>query len=145
MLREVIPAYFQSPYVGRYDDIWPSYIATRIINHFGDVVAYGQPVLRQKRNEHNLWKDLDNERVGMLLTDEFCATLRSIPLTGTTYHECCGELAMKLPQAWQPSAKWSDASRALVPQAARHRGARSCTSARTGGENSLAGIGYAPK
>jgi hypothetical protein len=111
MLRETIPAYFQSPCVGRYDDIWPSYITTRIINHFGDVVAYGQPVLRQKRNEHNLWKDLDNERVGMLLTDEFCATLRSIPLTGNTYHECYGELAAKLPQAWQPNPNWSDAMR----------------------------------
>ena len=108
MLRDLIPAYFQSPFVGRYDDIWPSYIATRIIQHMGDVVAFGQPLLRQKRNEHNLWKDMDNERIGSILTDEFCDVLRSIDLTGSTYHECYGELAAKLASAWQPAASWSD-------------------------------------
>lgn len=108
MLRETIPSYFQSPCVGRYDDIWPSYITTRIMNHFEDVVAFGVPLLRQKRNEHILWKDLDNERIGMLLTDEFCAALRGIELTGGTYHQCYGEIVAKLPQAWQPGAKWSD-------------------------------------
>lgn len=111
LAREVIPAYFLSPCVGRYDDIWPSYIVTRIMNHLGDVIAFGLPLLRQKRNEHNLWKDLDDERVGMLLSDEFCATLRSIPLRGTTYAECYRELAEKLPNAWVPGAKWTDAMR----------------------------------
>jgi len=109
LLRKVIPAYFVSPCVGRYDDIWPSYLVTRIANHLGDVIAYGQPLLRQKRNEHNLWKDLDNERVGSLLTDEFCATLRSIPLEGATYHQCYGELVTKLRDAWKPGATWNDA------------------------------------
>jgi reversibly glycosylated polypeptide len=109
LLREVIPAYFVSPCVGRYDDIWPSYIVTRIANHLGDVIAYGQPLMRQKRNEHDLWKDLDNERVGSLLTDEFCAALRSIPLRGATYHQCYGELAIKLRDAWQPARGWTEA------------------------------------
>jgi Reversibly glycosylated polypeptide len=111
LLREVIPAYFLSPCIGRYDDIWPSYIVTRIANHLGDVIAYGHPLLRQQRNEHDLWKDLDAERVGMLLTDEFCATLRTIPLHGTSYAECYRELAEKLPSAWLPGEKWTDAMR----------------------------------
>jgi hypothetical protein len=111
LLREVIPAYFLSPCIGRYDDIWPSYIVTRIANHLGDVIAFGQPLMRQKRNEHNLWKDLDAERVGMLLTDEFCAALRSIALDGVTYAQCYGELVEKLPKAWQPGEEWTDAMR----------------------------------
>lgn len=111
LLREVIPAYFLSPCIGRYDDIWPSYIVTRIAQHLGDVIAFGQPLMRQKRNEHNLWKDLDNERVGSLLTDEFCAILRSIPLHGATYKECYGEMVERLPQAWPAGEKWSDAMR----------------------------------
>jgi hypothetical protein len=111
LLREVIPAYFLSPCIGRYDDIWPSYIVTRIANHLGDVIAYGQPLVRQKRNEHNLWKDLDAERVGMLLSDEFCAVLRSIALRGVTYTQCYGELVEKLPKAWQVGEKWTDAMR----------------------------------
>jgi len=112
LCRDVIPAYFLSPCVGRYDDIWPSYLVTRIANHLGDVIAYGEPLLRQKRNEHNLWKDLDAERIGMLLTDEFCATLRQITLHSSTYHDCYGELVEKLPAAWQPGANWTDAMRA---------------------------------
>lgn len=111
LAREVIAAYFLSPCVGRYDDIWPSYIVTRIANHLGDVIAYGLPLLRQKRNEHSLWKDLDDERIGMLLSDEFCATLRAIALRGTTYAECYRELAEKLPGVWTPGAKWTDAMR----------------------------------
>ena len=112
LCRDAIPAYFLSPCVGRYDDIWPSYLVTRIANHLGDVIAYGEPLLRQKRNDHNLWRDLDAERVGMLLTDEFCATLRRLSLRGTSYHECYGELVEKLPSAWQPGPTWTDAMRA---------------------------------
>jgi hypothetical protein len=109
LMRDVIPAYFLSPCVGRYDDIWPSYVVVRIAQHLGDVISYGHPLLRQKRNEHVLWKDLDNERVGMLLTDEFCATLRSLTLQGNTYHECYGEVVEKLPLAWSVGSNWSDA------------------------------------
>jgi len=112
LLREVIPAYFLSPCIGRYDDIWPSYIVTRIANHLGDVIAFGQPLLRQKRNEHVLWKDLDAERIGMLLTDEFCAALRSIKLSGSSYAQCYGEMVEKLPKAWPAGEKWTDAMRA---------------------------------
>ncbi|MFN7542010.1 MAG: hypothetical protein ACK5TN_04360 [Acidobacteriota bacterium] len=112
ILREVITAYFVSPTVGRYDDIWPSYFVVRIAQHLGDVISYGQPWLRQKRNEHVLWKDLDNERIGMLLTDELCEALRGISFDGVTYSECFGELARKLPQAWPAGEKWTDAMRA---------------------------------
>lgn len=112
LLREVIPAYFVSPTVGRYDDIWPSYFVVRIAQHLGDVIAYGQPHLRQKRNEHVLWRDLDNERIGMLLTDELCEALRGITFEGSTYSECFGELGRKLPAAWPAGEKWTDAMRA---------------------------------
>jgi hypothetical protein len=109
--REVIPAYFLSPYIGRYDDIWASYIVDRIAEHIGDVVTFGSPLVRQKRNPHNLWKDVDAERSGMLMTDEFCATLRNIPLTAETYCACFQEIADELPARWQPAATWNDEMR----------------------------------
>ena len=112
LMRDVIPAYFLSPYIGRYDDIWPSYVVVRIAEHLGDVIAFGEPLLRQKRNEHNLWQDLDNERVGMVLTDEFCAALRAIELHGASYHQCYGEIGEALARVWQPQTKWTDAMRA---------------------------------
>lgn len=105
--RAVAPAYFLSPYIGRYDDIWASYIVARIAQHLGEVVAFGDPWVRQKRNPHDYWKDLDNERVGMRQTDAFCETLRAISLTGSTYHECFGQIAASLPEAWSEGPKWS--------------------------------------
>jgi hypothetical protein len=111
LARDVAPAYFLGPYIGRYDDIWPSYVVTRIAQHLGDVVAFGEPVVRQKRNEHDIWKDLDNERNGMLMTGEFCAALQRLKLTGSTYHECYGEIAARLGDEWHVGERWTESMR----------------------------------
>jgi hypothetical protein len=111
LMRHVIPAYFLSPYLGRYDDIWASYIVNRIAEHLGDVILFGEPLARQQSNPHDLWRDLDAERNGMILTDDFCQALRSISLTRSTYHECFGEIASHLPLAWADRANWTDSQR----------------------------------
>ena len=111
MMRDVVPAYFLSPYIGRYDDIWASYIINRIAEHVGDVISFGEPLVRQERNPHDMWRDLDAERNGMILTDDFCAALRSIALTGTSYHQCFGEMTEALPEAWAEGAKWTESQK----------------------------------
>ncbi len=112
LMRDVIPAYLLSPWVGRYDDIWPSYIVNRIAQHLGHVIAFGEPLVRQERNAHDLWRDLDAERNGMMLTPGLCAALRRLPLRGLTYHECYGEIAVNLPAAWKPGERWTESQRA---------------------------------
>jgi hypothetical protein len=109
--REVLPAYFLSPYIGRYDDIWASYVVSRIAGHLGDVISFGNPLVRQERNPHDLWKDLDAERNGMILTDDFCEALRGIALRGRTYHQCFAEIAEALGNAWSPGARWTDSQK----------------------------------
>ncbi|HXR96476.1 MAG TPA: hypothetical protein VN709_01410 [Terriglobales bacterium] len=111
LLRAVLPAYFLSPYNGRYDDIWASYIIARIAEHLGDVIAFGEPWVRQKRNPHDLWRDLDQERDGMILTPGFCHALRNIALRGASYHQCFGELADGLAAAWSESGRWTETQR----------------------------------
>jgi hypothetical protein len=111
LMRDCLPAYFLSPYIGRYDDIWASYIVERICEHFGHVVCYGDPLVRQERNPHDLWKDLDAERNGMMMTDDFCAALRSITLKGTSYHECFAEITCGLEQAWTIGPKWNESQK----------------------------------
>ena len=111
LMRELLPAYFLSPYIGRYDDIWASYIIARIAQHMGDVISFGDPLIRQERNPHDLWNDLDVERNGMILTDDFCEALRAVPLSGNSYHECLGELSQKLEQAWKAGPKWNESQR----------------------------------
>jgi len=111
LLRDVLPAYFLSPYIGRYDDIWASYIVARIAQHLGDVISFGEPVVRQERNPHDLWKDLDQERNGMIMTDDFCAALRTLKLQGSTYQECFAEIASALPAAWTIGPKWTESQK----------------------------------
>jgi hypothetical protein len=101
LAREVIPAYCVLPFVGRYDDIWPSYLVNRIASHLGDAIAFGLPFVRQVRNPHDLWRDLDAERAGMQMTDQFCEVLQGIPLRGSTYHACYGELLEGLRREWR--------------------------------------------
>ena len=85
--REAVPAYFQSPYIGRHSDIWAGYVIDRLAEHFNHAISFGRPLSRHTRSPHDLWKDLDLERKGMIMTDDFCDALRSITLTATSYRE----------------------------------------------------------
>lgn len=96
LAREVVPAYFLSPRIGRYDDIWASYVVVRIADHLGHLVAYGKPVVRQERNPHDYWKDLAVERDPMRVTDAFCAALRDVPLSAGDYAGCLREVVAGL-------------------------------------------------
>lgn len=99
ILRDAIAAYFLFPYVGRYDDIWASYVIRHIADHLGDLVTYGSPLVRQKRNPHNYFKDFDAERFGMEHTELFLDALRACRLTGKTYKEAFSDIAGQLPEA----------------------------------------------
>lgn len=96
--REIIPAAFISPYAGRYDDIWSGYLLRKIMDHLGDYVAYGLPLLKQKRNKHNLWKDLELEMNGNQFTDHLIDCLKNLDLSENDYLSCYYELAEKLNQ-----------------------------------------------
>ena len=94
--REIIPASFVPPNVGRYDDIWSGYLLRKLIDHMGDYVTYGCPLLYQDRNAHNLWVDLNNELNGNIHTDHLIHSLNKIRLEKNTYLECYYELSEKL-------------------------------------------------
>lgn len=99
LARAIMPAYFLSPRIGRFDDIWASYVIVRIADHLGQLIAYGRPVVRQERNPHDYWKDLDQEREPMRVTDRLCARLRAIGLEGSTYEACLDEITVEL-EGW---------------------------------------------
>jgi hypothetical protein len=96
--RDCIPAYFLCPNIGRYDDIWASFIILRLANHMGDAIAFGEPLVKQNRNAHNLYRDFEDERLGLQLSDDFCDWLRAVPLTASSYHEGGRELIEALKQ-----------------------------------------------
>ena len=105
LAREVIPAYFLSPAIGRHDDIFAGYIINRIAEHFGDIITFGRPLALHARTPHDLWKDLEAEKTGMQLTDEFCTALRNLPLTAKTYHEAYGQIITGL-WDWGGGGHW---------------------------------------
>ena len=100
--RKAIPAYFLNPAQKRYDDIWASYIVTKIAEHLGDMITFGEPVVTQVRNPHNYMNDLRNEMDGMERTPALIKELRAIKLTGSTYEDCTCEVMDEL------SAKFLD-------------------------------------
>lgn len=56
------PCYFLSSEVGRMDDIYASYVTKKVCDHMDYYISYGEPIVVQHRNDHNIWKDLDLER-----------------------------------------------------------------------------------
>ncbi|MFC1416695.1 hypothetical protein [Streptacidiphilus cavernicola] len=78
--------------IDRYDDIWMSYFTKALTDHLGDLVAYGGPLVRQDRNDHDLLVDLWGELPGMVLTERLVEAVRDTPLTGGDYLSCYREL-----------------------------------------------------
>lgn len=90
--RDCIPAYFLCSNIGRFDDIWASYMVKKVADHLHDYISFGFPLVKQARNPHDLWVDADQERFGMQLTDIFCEWLRKVQLNGNNYFDCTAEL-----------------------------------------------------
>jgi hypothetical protein len=90
--RRAVPAYFLSPVTWRYNDIWSGYLVVRIAEHFDEIVQFGHPLVVQERHPHDLWVDLERERVGQQVNEHFLAWLRNTPLSGSSWAECTAEL-----------------------------------------------------
>jgi hypothetical protein len=75
---ELAPLLYMWPGVGRYDDIWSSYVARAVMDLTGWYVTYGHPTVIQTRNPHNLIRDLKDELYGYEHTEELCDNLRGI-------------------------------------------------------------------
>lgn len=72
------PMLFMWPEVGRYDDIWSSYVMRAVMDVVGWHVTYGLPAVVQKRNPHKLIRDLKDEMWGYEHTEEFTDDLRQV-------------------------------------------------------------------
>jgi len=64
--------------VGRYDDIWASYAAQRVLRETPYHVHFGQPMVWQQRNPQSHWKNLRDEMHGMENTSAFTRALDEI-------------------------------------------------------------------
>lgn len=90
--RELIPVYYRPLSTLRNGDIWTSYLINKLAQHFNDTITFGQPLVKQIRNVHDLFDDLEIELVNNKATDTFVHVLRNIPLKGDTYFKALGDL-----------------------------------------------------
>ena len=82
VIRELVPAWFLMPGVGRHDDIYASLIVQRVARERDLHVHFGPPFTYQQRNEHNLLADLRAEIDGMENVAKLAALLDNIQLPG---------------------------------------------------------------
>jgi len=85
--RELMPAWFMMPNVGRHDDIYASLILQRVARERGYHVHFGQPFVYQQRNRHDLLKDLQDEIDGMGNVVKLARLLDTLNLPGRSAME----------------------------------------------------------
>lgn len=61
---ELAPLMFMWPHVGRFDDIWASYVTQCVMDALDWSASFGYPLVRQNRNLHDIVKDLEAELFG---------------------------------------------------------------------------------
>jgi hypothetical protein len=79
---QLAPLLMVLPGVGRYEDIWASYIAERVMAATRYRVHFGGPFVFQERNQHDLWRDLRAEQLGMEIGTRFAEDLGECEVTG---------------------------------------------------------------
>ena len=70
--REVFPHYCVLPFVGRISDIWAAYLAQR---QFPSSLVFAAPSVFQRRNPHDLIRDMEAELLGYRQTMQFVADI----------------------------------------------------------------------
>jgi hypothetical protein len=82
VIRELIPAWFLAPGVGRMDDIYAGLVVQRVARERGYHVHFGQPFVLQERHDHDLLVDLHAEIAGYSNVIKMADLLDSILLVG---------------------------------------------------------------
>jgi hypothetical protein len=75
--RDWAPVMAVLPHIGRFDDIFASFMFARLSRSYNTAYFVGEPVMRQDRNPHNLVKDLEAEVWGMRNSFTFCGALNN--------------------------------------------------------------------
>ncbi|MDG6997810.1 MAG: hypothetical protein JRN15_01705 [Nitrososphaerota archaeon] len=82
LVRELVSANMMWAACGRYDDIFASYVGQKIAWKHGYHVRYGDPLATQRRNDHNLVRDLKDEILGMEIQETFLQAIADVKLKG---------------------------------------------------------------
>tara|TARA_Y100001970_G_scaffold283328_1_gene398165 strand:+ start:53 stop:1267 length:1215 start_codon:yes stop_codon:yes gene_type:complete len=94
--RDLIPIYYKPPAGGRNSDIWSSYFIEKILHSTKDnVVAFGEPLVNQIRNEHDYQKDYELEKDHIRANEIFVEVLIKQKIKFTNYLDTATSLCKK--------------------------------------------------
>ena len=68
--------------LGRYGDIWAGLFLKKVMDHLGYSLAIGHPVVKHRRNRHDLFDDLRQEFLSILYTDLLVDIVTNLDLKG---------------------------------------------------------------
>ena len=69
--KEIIPLYYKPISGLRNADIWTSFLLNKVAEISGEVITFGEPLVRQLRNTHDLRKDYALEELHNTATEHF--------------------------------------------------------------------------
>ncbi len=94
---KAIPAFYQlyMKYlgIGRFDDIW-SGILKKIVDHLGDKMCLGAPLVYHYRRQRDIFTDLRAELEGIAMNDQLWRIVDGIELNCNNYYNCYRELIL---------------------------------------------------
>lgn len=94
---ELLPAMLMLPGVGRFDDIWASYITRHVMDTLGMYAAHGFPNVHQDRNPHDNIVDLKAEMFGYEYNEHVIDIIQATQLSeGMTVKEMVNEIFREL-------------------------------------------------
>ncbi len=82
--RDIIPIYYKLPSVLRTAELWTSYLIKKL-KMTGGTVTFGQPILNQIRNEHDIRNDNALDEIHSRATDKFVNLLSEIEWSSDGY------------------------------------------------------------
>lgn len=107
--RELLPYQFLPVGIARADDIWTSYISQFVMASVGQGVLYISPTTYQQRNEHDLAKDLADERLLYIYTEKLVEALCLVSATNKStksyYYDLCDAASKFMPEGYMKSVE----------------------------------------
>lgn len=99
-LPKIIPAFYQLYMnflgVDRFDDIWSGIFLKKIVDHVGDNVSLGEPVVHHAKRARDTFKDLRKELEGMRINEALWKMVDGTQLDGKTYWDLYHSLTHSL-------------------------------------------------
>ncbi len=90
--KEIIPLYYKPISGLRNADIWTSFLINKVAESSGEVITFGEPLVKQIRNVHDLRKDYVLEELHNTATEHFIDILKKQEIQSNNHFDILNDL-----------------------------------------------------